>query len=145
RSAARPWRWSQAGDNGDCQLRPLRRRSSITRTTIAPADATLSLGRARSPTQDPQLVGAWLSQAPNPSRRNPHSARGTGVPHHSRVHSLEAFARRPRCLPHTRHGPASETLHSNGRTENTDRRTACAFPGIGRAPFKAAIVAGHLG
>jgi hypothetical protein len=53
---------------------------------------------ARSPTRHARLAGAPLNQAPNPSRRNPNSARGTGVPHDSRVPSLEAFGRRPRCL-----------------------------------------------
>src|SRR5262245_47507583 len=31
--------------------------------------------------------------------------------------SLEAFGRRPRRMPRRRHGPASETLHKNGRSE----------------------------
>jgi hypothetical protein len=78
---------------------PLRRRSSITRATITPANATRSPRRTRSPTRHAQVAGARLNQVPNPSRRNPHSARGTGVPHDPRVPSLEAFGRRPRCLP----------------------------------------------
>ena len=34
--------------------------------------------------------------------------------HLSRVHSLAAVRRRPRCVPHRRLGPASETLHKGG-------------------------------
>jgi hypothetical protein len=93
---------------------PLRRRSSITRATIAPAYATRIPGPARSPTRHAQRAGAPLNQTPKPSRRNPHSSCGTGVPHESWVPSLEAFRRRPRCLPHCRDGPASETLHIGG-------------------------------
>src|SRR5262249_47334457 len=48
---------------------------------------------------------------------NPHSTRGTGVPYDSRVPSLEAFGRRPRCLPHPRDGPTSETLHRSCRNQ----------------------------
>src|SRR5262249_2798843 len=40
-----------------------------------------------------------------------HSARGALAAQYARVPSLEAFGRRPRRLPHPRHGPASETLH----------------------------------
>jgi hypothetical protein len=61
------------------------------------------------------VAGARLNRLPNPLRRNPHSARGTGVPHDSRVPSLDAFGRRPRCSPNRHDGPASETLHNTGQ------------------------------
>ena len=38
--------------------------------------------------------------APRRARSNPHSARGTVLPHFPRVPSLEAFGRRPRCSWH---------------------------------------------
>jgi hypothetical protein len=57
-----------------------------------------------------QLAGAGLNPAAILSRTNPHKARRTGVLHDSRVPSLEAFRRRPWCLPNRRDGPASETL-----------------------------------
>ena len=50
---------------------------------------------------------------------NPHSARGTTACHLPRFPSLKAFGRRPRCKPHRRDRPASETLnnmrHERGR------------------------------
>jgi hypothetical protein len=42
--------------------------------------------------------------------RKPHSTRGTTACHFPRFHSLKAFGRRPRCNPHRRNRPASETL-----------------------------------
>ena len=47
-------------------------------------------------------------------RLNPHSARGTIACHFPRFRSLKAFGRRPRCKPHRRDRPASETLNTNG-------------------------------
>src|SRR6266851_5642076 len=43
--------------------------------------------------------------------KNPHSARGTIACHFPRFRSLKAFGRRPRCKPHRRDRPASETLN----------------------------------
>ena len=63
---------------------------------------TAAINSARTPIPSPP---------PEPPRPNPHSARGTVAAHLSRVPSLEAFGHRPRCLPHRRDGPASETLH----------------------------------
>jgi hypothetical protein len=42
---------------------------------------------------------------------NPHSAWGTTACHFPRFRSLKAFGRRPRCKPHRRDRPASETLN----------------------------------
>jgi hypothetical protein len=95
---------------------PLRRRSIIARPTIARADATCSPGPTRSATRTAWLRAVRLNQTAIASPPNPHSARGTGVPHDSRVPSLEAFGRRPRYLPHRRDGPASETLHKISRS-----------------------------
>src|SRR5260370_1119189 len=47
---------------------------------------------------------------------NCHSARRLPYLYSPRVPSLGAFRRRPRCLPHCRDGPSSETLHSLRRT-----------------------------
>ena len=65
--------------------------------------------------------------SPEPPRPNPHSPRGTVPPHLSRVHSLEAFGHRPRCVPHRRIGPASETLHKSGRSRAGPRAHARSF------------------
>ncbi len=100
--------------------RPRRRLSATTRSAAdraslagAIADANAAWRRSLTPSaaQPPLHGAARLNRATRPRRRNPHSTRGTGVPPDSRVPSLEAFGRRPRCLPHRRDGPASETLH----------------------------------
>src|SRR5688572_31598507 len=93
---------------------PLRRRSTVTPTAIGQADATRCPRRTRPATRHARLTAPSRTQAAGTSRPNPHSARGTGVPQDSRVPSLEAFGHRPRCLPHCRDGPASETLHNSG-------------------------------
>jgi hypothetical protein len=51
----------------------------------------------------------------NPRRSNPHSVRGTGVPHDSRVPSLEAFGRRPRCRALLSQWAGIRNLHVNRR------------------------------
>ena len=56
------------------------------------------------------LMGASRRHAALP-RANPHSARGATACQFPRFRSLKAFGRRPRCKPHRRHGPASETLN----------------------------------
>ena len=43
---------------------------------------------------------------------NPHNARGTVACQFPRFRSLKAFGRRPRCTPHRRDRPASETLNN---------------------------------
>jgi len=88
--------------------------SSIVHRRTAQTNAAWRDGLAPS-TAPPSLIrAARRRRASSSPRRNPHSTRGTGVPHDSRVPSLEAFGRRPRCLPHPRDGPASETLHKSG-------------------------------
>jgi len=89
--------------------------SSATPSTILLAEAIRSPDRARSATWSAPLIAPRLNRAANPSRPNPHSARGTGVPQDSRVPSLQAFRRRPRCHPRRCDGPASETLHMTPR------------------------------
>ncbi len=55
RSADRHWRWSQAGDDGGCPLRTLRRRSSAHSLTILPAKAI----RARTaPDRQPGVLSS---------------------------------------------------------------------------------------
>jgi hypothetical protein len=65
--------------------RPPCGRSSVSRPTIAPADATRSPDLTPSQDRYPPLGAARLNRPANSPRRNPHSARGTGVPHDSRV------------------------------------------------------------
>ena len=53
-------------------------------------------------------------QRPAHYREIPIALAAPSSPHYSRVPSLEAFGRRPRCQPDRRNGPASETLHTSG-------------------------------
>src|SRR5262245_38357514 len=73
-------------------------------------NAARSDSLAPSAAQPALRTGARLPPPTSTLLRNPHSARGTSDPHDSRVPSLEAFGRRPRCLPPCRDGLASETL-----------------------------------
>jgi hypothetical protein len=49
-------------------------------------------------------------------------ARGATACHFPRVPSLKAFGRRPRCKPHRRDRPASETLNISGLMHRSEQR-----------------------
>ena len=87
-------------------------RESLNHLRIAWSDATRSDTLGRSAARPALLAAARLHRAVNSRRPNPHSAHGALAPYISRVPSLEAFGRRPRCQPRRRNGPSSETLHS---------------------------------
>ena len=61
------------------------------------------------------LMAVDCHHAPVLPRSNPHSATGTTPCHFPRFRSLKAFGRRPRCTPHRRHRPPSETLNNRYR------------------------------
>src|SRR5215813_10658873 len=74
---------------------PPAHRANVALMPITPAEAIRSPGRTPLTPSTARLAGARLTRPTIPSRPNPHSARGTGLPHNSRVPSLEAFGRRP--------------------------------------------------
>src|SRR3984893_4107329 len=56
------------------------------------------------------------------------SARGTIACHFPRFRSLKAFGRRPRCKPHRRDRPASETLNKTRRSHADEERSFSVLP-----------------
>src|SRR5215813_2126727 len=74
---------------------PPAHRANVALMPITPAEAIRSPGRTPLTPSTARLAGARLTRPTIPSRPNPHSARGTGLPHNSRVPSLEPFGRRP--------------------------------------------------
>jgi hypothetical protein len=130
---------------------------SAMNATVFPLDDTPLTNGSHSPMQlgataappsaaPPALIGvARRRRAISSLRRNPHSARRARSPHYSRVPSLEAFGRRPRCLPNRRDGPASETLHisrpsragRDARSRADLRRSPCCLSAKGRPATRA--------
>ena len=64
------------------------------------------------------LIGVGRRHPALPSA-NPHSARGATAYHFPRFRSLKAFGRRPRCKPHRRDRPASETLDVHSKSQSS--------------------------
>ena len=90
-------------------------RSWPSRTAIVPQPV-----QTRSPTAAISSAQRSDPIAATRSRRGqiPIAPAAPSRAHLSRVPSLEAFGRRPRCLPHRRDGPASETLHRSVRASS---------------------------
>src|SRR6266481_462262 len=68
-------------------------------------------------------------------RLNPHSARGTIACHFPRFRSLKTFGRRPRCKPHRRDRPASETLNNDG-SRGTEGLAAREWASLRAVPIR---------
>ena len=120
-----------------------------------PSDRALVACRSKGPTQPRAeaslhhqstrpCLPSFVSALPPPHYSEiPIAPAAPSSPHYSRVPSLEAFGRRPRCLPRRCDGPASETLHKTPRAlccrpatrrrKRTSKRGAggrCGGPGV---------------
>ena len=109
----RPANWSSMR-RGSARANPSLRRQCRHRSFRLTVDSRTCGRPSRAATSSAHaLIGRGRRHAGLP-RPNLHSARGTVACNFPRLRSLKAFGRRPRCKPHRRDRPASETLAKRG-------------------------------
>jgi hypothetical protein len=90
------------------------------RAALHPRNVSSTLNQSRSAKPAGTITSSPSPadfRTPTSARSNLHSVQQAGLPNLTRVPSLEAFGRRPRCTPHRPDRPSSETLHKVRRTQ----------------------------